>query len=240
LDAASQEEGLSAACGSEFASRLMKSSRLGALESRDEGGHVELEVAFLRYMLSDGAGAAALRRDPPPGRLSWRIEWITLTSYAGVGPPCMYMGSKDNRDSRSWGDYADIASAAADGALALRQDLKLLPRLVQVGVDEYEKLLLEHRFDPDRIRFVAAHYSSEIIKPAVLRELDRRGCEFPDESRWYSNLARVGNVGSAAIFLILQELCSTADFEDGEQVLCFIPESGRFSIAFMLLTAVRA
>lgn len=58
--------------------------------------------------------------------------------------------------------------------------------------------------------------------------------------RWYSNRARVGNVGSAAIFLILDELWSTVDFEDGDQVLCFIPESGRYSIAFMLLTVVWA
>ena len=43
----------------------------------------------------------------------------------------MYFGSNDNAVTKTWGDYPTAAAAAADGAMALRQKLSLLPHLVQ-------------------------------------------------------------------------------------------------------------
>ena len=37
---------------------------------------------------------------------------------------------------------------------------------------------------------------------------------------------------------ILEEMLATDRIEPGQKVLCFVPESGRFTISFMLLTAV--
>ncbi|GAG11472.1 unnamed protein product, partial [marine sediment metagenome] len=41
--------------------------------------------------------------------------------------------------------------------------------------------------------------------------------------------------GSAAIYIILEELFHSGRLRKGETLLCFIPESGRFSHCFMLL-----
>ena len=70
---------------SEFASRGFKSSRYdddGARSPRT--GTLPMEAAFLRYMLSDGAGAAVIENAPAASGISLRIDWISLTSYANT------------------------------------------------------------------------------------------------------------------------------------------------------------
>jgi 3-oxoacyl-[acyl-carrier-protein] synthase-3 len=231
------EKAKAIASASEFTSRILKSSRFGAVET-DADENIAMEMAFLRYMLSDGAGAAMLEPRPAIDRMSFRVEWVTVRSYGNTPQACMYLGSANGDLARTWIDYPAVEEAVHDGALALRQDLTLLPRVVQVGVDEYERLYDAGMIEPDRIKYVAAHYSSEIMRRPVLRELERRACKAPSPDAWYTNLHSVGNIGCAAIYVILEELIREADLEAGDQVLCFVPESGRFTIAYMLLTLV--
>src|ERR1700759_1951182 len=110
---------------SEFASRGFKSTRYDEMEPISEDGSLPMETAFLRYMLSDGAGAAVVKNTPAASGISLRIDWISLTSYANTEKACMHFGSNDNACSRTWGDYPTPAAAAADGALVLRQELSL-------------------------------------------------------------------------------------------------------------------
>lgn len=46
------------------------------------------------------------------------------------------------------------------------------------------------------------------------------------------------NIGSASIYIIMEELFKSGKLQKREKLLCFIPESGRFSHCFMLLTVV--
>ena len=59
-------------------------------------------------------------------------------------------------------------------------------------------------------------------------------CDIPQE-RWFTNLSSKGNTGSASIYIILEELFHSGKLKVGEKLLCYIPESGRFSTAFMQL-----
>jgi 3-oxoacyl-[acyl-carrier-protein] synthase-3 len=63
------------------------------------------------------------------------------------------------------------------------------------------------------------------------------GFEVPYD-KWFTNLPYTGNVGSASIYIIMEELFKSGKLKKGEKLLCFIPESGRFSHCFMLLTVV--
>ena len=78
------------------------------------------------------------------------------------------------------------------------------------------------------------------MKAMVLGELTRRDVATGRPEMWYSNLTRVGNIGSAAIFVILDEMMTEGLIKDGDTLLCMVPESGRFVISFMHLTAVSA
>jgi len=136
---------------SEFASRGFKSTRYDEMTAVSEDGSLPMETAFLRYMLSDGAGAVVIESAPAASGISLRIDWISLTSYANTEKACMYFGSKDNACSKTWADYPTAAEAAADGALAPRQKLSLLPHLVRVGIDEYQRLCAMGKFDPETV-----------------------------------------------------------------------------------------
>jgi 3-oxoacyl-[acyl-carrier-protein] synthase-3 len=241
LNVVAGEKRVAVATGSELASRIFKSKRLSGVDPIEKDGSLALEIAFLRYMLSDGAGAALLQDRPAANGVSLRIDWITLNSYANTGDSCMYFGMPGNTATgRTWLDYDRPEVALAEGALSLRQNLRFLPHLVKVGMDEYERLLDAGRFDPDRLRWMPVHYSSERMKQLVLREMRTRDVRRPADEVWYSNLPRVGNIGSASIFVILEEIMSRGLVDVGDSLLCMVPESGRFSISFMHLTGVSA
>ena len=78
------------ACGSELPSRLFKASRYEAYVPAD--ATLPFDAEFLRWMLSDGAGAALLQPAPAARGLSLRVDWIDIRSYAHEHATCMYAG----------------------------------------------------------------------------------------------------------------------------------------------------
>jgi len=78
------------------------------------------------------------------------------------------------------------------------------------------------------------------MKSAVFNEFSRRGLGLERPETWYSNLSSVGNIGSASIYVILDEMMEKGLIQDGDTMLCMVPESGRFVVSFMHLTAVSA
>jgi 3-oxoacyl-[acyl-carrier-protein] synthase-3 len=71
----------------------------------------------------------------------------------------------------------------------------------------------------------------------MYKALEDIGFDIPYE-KWFTNLYEKGNTGSASFYIILEEFAKTKPLKDKDQILCFIPESGRFSTAFVLLEAV--
>ncbi len=54
--------------------------------------------------------------------------------------------------------------------------------------------------------------------------------------KWFTNLTSVGNIGSASIFVALEELFHSDKLQKGDKILLMVPESGRFSFGTALLT----
>ena len=75
------------------------------------------------------------------------------------------------------------------------------------------------------------------FKQKLYDELKVQGIEITDE-KWFTNLTKVGNVGSASIYIILEELFHSGNLKKGEKILLMVPESGRFSYAYAYLTVV--
>ncbi len=120
---------------SEMPSRLFKRSRYAA-----KGYDADFDAHFLRWMLSDGAGALLLGDAPKPDAgVRLRLRWIHQRSFAGDYPVCMQLGLSADR-ARSHLDYPAWQAAEAAGALFLRQDIRLLPHLFDVGIHEYAGL----------------------------------------------------------------------------------------------------
>jgi 3-oxoacyl-[acyl-carrier-protein] synthase III len=225
------------ACASEFASRLLKSSRFEP-QRNVLRKNLDFDTEFLRWMLSDGAGAAVLGDSPSPKGLSFEIEWIEMISFANQFEPCMYVGpAKNGHPMHSWLDYSNYSEAADDGAINLRQDIRMLPDVVRYAVNGLLKVVEKHAVDPATIDWFAIHYSSHLFRDQSYDLAAKAGLDFPRE-RWFTNLYSKGNVGSASIFILLEELLTSGKLRPEQNVLCLVPESGRFLFGYMLLKAV--
>jgi 3-oxoacyl-[acyl-carrier-protein] synthase-3 len=222
------------AVASEFPSRLFKASRF-----RDRTADVDFDAHFLRWMLSDGAGGVALARRPAPSGRSLKLRWIHQKSFSGDLATCMQVGQSPGNRPPGYLDYPTLADAERAGAYDLRQDIRLLPNLFDLGLHEYAKLVRAGQLDPAGVDWFLCHYSSERFKPLMQKLMDEAGLSIPHE-RWYSNLASRGNTGSASIFIMLDEFYRTqADrLRTGDRIFGFIPESGQFTVAYFLLEVV--
>jgi 3-oxoacyl-[acyl-carrier-protein] synthase-3 len=210
-------------------------ARIAALEANPS---LAFEKDFLRWMLSDGAAAALLRDRPNPAGLSLRIEGIDQFSYANRYPPCMYAGGELDESGRLKGfrEFDTLREVVEKSVLALKQDTRLLDKgIVESGRDACLAMLRRRQLKVEDIDWFLPHYSSEYFRDRSYAALPEN-FKIPKE-RWFTNLTRVGNVGSASIFLMLEELMRSDHLRAGQRVLCYIPESGRFSAAFIHLIA---
>ena len=233
------------ACASEFASRLFKSSRFEA-QAKVKSGALSFDSEFLRWMLSDGAGAAVLRDSPAPDGLCFEIESIDLASYANRFEPCMYVGPEKNTDRlknggrmASWLDYPSYHAAADDGAINLRQDVRMLPDVVRYAVKGLLDFVEKANLKPAKVDWLVAHYSSHVFRAESYELAAKAGFDIPGD-RWFTNLYTRGNIGSASVFVLLDDLLLSGKLSPGQTVLCLVPESGRFLFGYMLLKVVEA
>jgi 3-oxoacyl-[acyl-carrier-protein] synthase-3 len=232
------------ATGSELASPIMLARnfepelehKLQALEERPE---IAFEKDFLRWMLSDGAGAVLLET-APTGPLSLRIDWIELSSAAHELPACMYAGADKNADDslRGWLRFS-TADWQARSVFAVKQDVRLLnENIVRASLREpLAEVMDKRRLRVADVDWFLPHLSSQFFREPVVQALADVGLPIPQE-RWFSNLAQKGNTGSASPFIMLDELFRSGRIKRGQKLLMFIPESGRFSSGFVYMEAV--
>ena len=232
LQVKSNEKENAVCVGSELSSRMFKYSRFEAQNVKA----LPFDTEFLRWMLSDGAGAFVLENKKSNTGVSLKIEWIEIKSHANEFPVCMFTGKTDNTNEgeQTWLDYPSYEEASKAGAINLQQDVRLLNKVIQTGVAHYFELIDEGKINKDKIDWLCCHYSSEVFKKPI-QELMEKGGGAVAEEKWFSNLTTKGNTGSASIFIILEELMYSGKLKQGDTILCMVPESGRFITSFMQL-----
>lgn len=211
--------------------------KIEQLEAQPE---IAFEKDFLRWMLSDGAGAVLLENKPRPGKTALRIDWIEMFSYANEMDACMYAGARKNADGSLTGwQQVSAQERNVQSYLTVKQDVKQLnDSIVHYTVEKpLSDLQKKYKLQTEQIDYFLPHYSSGYFRDRLSAGLARVGLDIPQE-RWFTNLTEKGNTGSASIYIILDELFNSGKLRNGQKILCYVPESGRFSTAFMLLTVV--
>ena len=233
------EHAVAAACAGEFSSRWFRPAFYEGTALVDEKGRVRSEADFLRFTLSDGAGAIVLEPQPRNDRPSLKIRFVDIVSLAHRYDSCMWAGATvetRNDLSTSWSHLGPVQASAA-GAIALMQDFALLKRVVRAWVGVYLQKVDDGRIKPAEIDHLLCHYSAQSLREEIVSLLKTSDAMIPEE-KWFSNLAHVGNVGSASIWIMLEEFLRQGQLKPGETILCIVPESGRALVGFMLLEAV--
>lgn len=227
-----------AACGSDFPSRYFRPGFYEGTSVMKEDGTLPMEIDFLRFTLSDGAGAFIFEHKPNARQVSFKIHWIELRSFADRFDTCMMAGGiKQGEETLFWGDFDSPAEAARAGAIMLTQDFALLKRMIPVWVSHYLDLIDREKIEIRKIDHLCSHYSSHSLREETIALLKKAGAMI-DEDKWFSNLYTKGNTGTASIFIMLEELARTKELKTGELILCHVPESGRCLNGFMLLEVV--
>ncbi|MGM3309227.1 beta-ketoacyl-ACP synthase III [Anabaena sp. WFMT] len=231
--------------GSELASNLLKAayfqseieSKLQELENKPVIG---FEKDFLRWMLSDAATAVLITNTPRQDGISLKIDWIDYISFANSLETCMYMGCVKRADGsvQGWRDVEKLEDVWKQSYLALKQDAKLLgENIIDYGQKGLAKVRDKYNLKAEDINWFLPHYSSEYFRQELYDKMADIGMHITYD-KWFTNLTTKGNTGSASIFVMLEELMSSGKIERGDKIFCLVPESARFSYAYMHLTAV--
>ncbi|MES2748219.1 MAG: beta-ketoacyl-ACP synthase III [Bacteroidota bacterium] len=206
------------------------------LKNLEEQPIIAFKKDFLRWMLSDGAGAFLLE-NKPRGPISLKIEWMEAFSYAFELEACMYAGGDklENGEIKPWSDYHPD-QWLKESIFTIKQDVKLLDEFILVkGAESMHDALKKNNITSDQIDYFLPHVSSHYFVDDLRKSLADKGIDLPKE-KWYMNLSKVGNVGSASIYLALDELMNSDKLKKGDRILLSVPESGRFSFAYAYLT----
>jgi len=232
---------INAVCtGSERVSAWLRSDKyeteIQSLTLLEEHPIIAFQKDFLRFMLSDGAGAFLLENVPHPIGTSFRIEWMEAFSYAHQLEACMYAGGEKQADGslKAWSDYTP-EQWLEQSIFAIKQDVKLLnENILLKGAESMHTALCKHALSADEITYFLPHISSNYFKERLYEQLKKVGINIPLE-RWFMNLTKVGNVGSASPYLMLEELMNSGNLKQGDTLLLSVPESGRFSYSYAFL-----
>jgi len=117
--------------GSECASSILTANNFtneieAKVEALDSNPEIAFEKDFLRWMLSDGAGAMKLSATPGDS-LNLRLDWIDILSYSGEMETCMYCGGSKQEDGSLKGWTAMTQEERGlESAFSIKQDVKLL------------------------------------------------------------------------------------------------------------------
>jgi len=225
--------------GSERVSSWLRSDKFvnesEHLAELEQNPIIAFEKDFLRWMLSDGAGAMLLDTEPRPSGSSLAIHWIEGISYAHELEPCMYAGAtKAEGRLTGWSDIPP-EEWLSSSIFAIKQDIKLLEaHIIPRGVQSIREALRRHQTDIGEIDYFLPHISSYFFKDRLSEAFRRDGLDIPEE-KWFINLHKIGNVGSASSYLQLEELFNGETLQQGQKILLSVPESGRFSYVYALL-----
>jgi 3-oxoacyl-[acyl-carrier-protein] synthase III len=226
--------------GSERVSTWMKAEKFENeiinLKNLEEQPIIAFKKDFLRWMLSDGA-AAFLLENKPKGELPLRIEWMEAFSYAYELEACMYAGGDkmENGDIKPWSNYQSN-EWLSQSVFSIKQDVKILDQyILEKGALSMKAAMDKNSIKPEDITYFLPHVSSHYFVNGLYKSLTEKGIEIPME-KWFMNLKNVGNVGSASIYLMLEELMASGKLKRGDKILLSVPESGRFSYSYAYLT----
>ncbi|MGV8138169.1 MAG: 3-oxoacyl-[acyl-carrier-protein] synthase III C-terminal domain-containing protein [Mangrovibacterium sp.] len=191
-----------------------------------EDPYLAFEKDFLRFMLSDGASAVLLSDRKNESGLSFKTDWIEMTSYANELPTCMFMGAELRGDGElvSWKEF-ESRQLINRSIFTVKQDIRLLkPHIIRYWVDHLEHCLQKYGTNCSETDYVIPHVSSMFFYGKLAEEIEARGIDL-DTRKWFVNLAEIGNIASASIFAALDELYRSGRLKVNNRILLWSPKA---------------
>ncbi len=197
--------------GGQASSAAIVAGEFNSRWSRPTFHEAETPPDFLRFTLSDGAGAVIMQDAPRAEGLSLRVDWIDVTSLAGRFNERTCVGAGE--------DFA-------------------MPRsMIPAWIGAYLEKVDSGCVDPAHIDHLLWHYAARSLGDEIVAQLETTDAMIPRD-RWFTTLAERGNVGSASIWIMLDDLMKSGKPRAGERIMCIVPESRRAALGMMMLEVV--
>ncbi len=208
-----------------YKNALIISSSMSSSELRAEYYHQEIvkkEEVFLRYFLSDGAGAVVLQADNT-NRGGLYLVNSYMESIGGNKPASML-----NHRPAYWINPREEYEKGLHHLSQMFNDQLSEHFHEQEGSVFYQglkRMLNRYPIDTQKVRFFQVNFPSRHISEIVLEECEKLG--IPREA-FYSKMASMGYVGPPMVFICLDRIMQEENMEKGDLVLSFVTEVSKF------------
>lgn len=205
---------------------LVVSSSVSSSELRAEYFNqalVDKESLFLRWFLSDGAGALVLSSDPARDS-GFHLEQTYIESVGGKRPslmfnhrPAYWMNPKEEYDQglhhlrQSFRNTLGTEVFQEEGGSVFRNGLK--------------RMLDQGRVPLDKIKLLQINLPSKHIVESVVDECAHMGIPC---SALYSRLDKLGYCGPPMVFIVLDKILSEESLQPEDRVVSFVTEVSKF------------
>jgi 3-oxoacyl-[acyl-carrier-protein] synthase III len=185
-------------------------------------GLLKKEEVFLRYFLSDGAGALVFQAENGMEG-GYYLENSYMESIGGNKPasmlnhrPAYWMNPKEEYEkgfhhlSQMFNEQLQSHFHEEDGSV-FYQGLK--------------RMLERYPVDLGKLKFFQVNFPSRHISEIVMEECEKLG--IPGDSL-YSKMATMGYVGPPMVFICLDKIVREEKMSAGELILSFVTEVSKF------------
>jgi 3-oxoacyl-[acyl-carrier-protein] synthase-3 len=208
-----------------YKNALVISSGISSSELRAEYYNqpiVKKEELFLRYFLSDGAGAIVLQADTPvKGGLY--IENVYIESAGGKKPSAM----KNKRPAYFMNPREEFEKGFHHLSQMFQNELRnnFHEHDGTIFFNGLKRMLEIYPADLSRLKYFQVNFPSKHIAEMVIEECAALGV--PKETL-YTKMSTMGYAGPPMVFICLDKLMREEPFVSGDLVLSFVTEVSKF------------
>jgi 3-oxoacyl-[acyl-carrier-protein] synthase-3 len=205
---------------------LVLSSSMSSSELRAEYYNqplVDKESLFLRWFLSDGAGAILLTADSKKSR-GYEVEFTHIESIGGKKPSLMFNGRP--------GYWMNPKDEFEQGRHHLKQQFRnaLSTSVFQepdgsIFFKGFLRMLDKYPIPLDSIRFFQVNMPTKHIIDSIIEEFRKIG--IPAES-FYTKLDQLGYNGPPMALVSLDKIIREEKLEKGQRIVSFVTEVSKF------------
>jgi len=208
-----------------YRTALVLSSSMASSELRAEYYNQPLltkEELFLRYFLSDGAGALVLRAADTPLK-GYILESTYMESIGGKKPSSM-----GNRRPAYWMNPAEEYEKGYHHlAQMFNEQLRLHFHDADGSVfyKGLKRMIEQYGVDTKKLRYFQVNFPSKHISELIMDECLELGI---DRKTLYTKMSDMGYIGPPMCFVCLDQIMSNEPVNNGDIILSFVTEVSKF------------
>jgi 3-oxoacyl-[acyl-carrier-protein] synthase III len=205
---------------------LVLSSNISSSELRAEYYNqdiVKKEELFLRYFLSDGAGAIILQAHDSHSSPGLYVDNVYIESVGGGKPAAM-----SNKRPAYWMNPKEEYEKGFHHLTQLFNE-KLGEHFYENGTsvffDGLKRMVDLYKIDLTHLKYFQVNFPSKHISELVMEECEKLGIK---KETLYTKMSSMGYAGPPMVFICLHKILQEENLEKGDLVLSFVTEVSKF------------